>query len=379
MKRSQQLQSLDPQPQLSQLPSQRIRARTSAPLLDALTPVLPLFHSFLTDDDAARTSRTAALALLPVYAFSSHVFEPPPLALGSTSTYWGHARSVPLPATGRTQSSSEPLWEVERGRQLARWVNDIDGVDPPLPSVDDLTSELNCSLLSGLLPEGLRLLLCTGVYNQPLLPGSLLSILTFLQLSHLFDQPVAPGVLPASLLYLSVQGPIDDHHQLLQRSLAVSLEQLSLCDWPHALQDEVRPAGLQALHLGKFDHPLQPHALPCSLLYLLFQSFNRPLLPDVLPSCLINLNPADMFDQPLAPGVLPLSLRRLTLDPPSARRCRWARCQRGCSSSASVRARHALPAGIILSPVQSGCRRSTKTRASRRCCRWGRRSVVHLR
>ena len=59
------------------------RVRTSTPLLDALRPLVPLFHPFLDDADAARllrTSRTTALALLPGYTFSTHIFQPAYLA-----------------------------------------------------------------------------------------------------------------------------------------------------------------------------------------------------------------------------------------------------------------------------------------------------------
>ena len=59
--------------------SKRCRDTASPPLLDALRPILPIFHSLLADADAARllrTSRTAALALLPGYTFTTHTFEP---------------------------------------------------------------------------------------------------------------------------------------------------------------------------------------------------------------------------------------------------------------------------------------------------------------
>lgn len=49
------------------------------PFLSALTPVRLLFHSFLTDEDAARllrVSRTTATSLLASYTFHQHVFEP---------------------------------------------------------------------------------------------------------------------------------------------------------------------------------------------------------------------------------------------------------------------------------------------------------------
>ena len=54
-----------------------------SPLLDALTPLLPLFHAFLSDHDAARllrTPRATALALLPGYAFTGHIFKATSLA-----------------------------------------------------------------------------------------------------------------------------------------------------------------------------------------------------------------------------------------------------------------------------------------------------------
>ena len=57
---------------------QRHSDRANPPLLDALRPVLPIFHSLLDDADAARllrTSRSTALALLPSYTFSGSMFE----------------------------------------------------------------------------------------------------------------------------------------------------------------------------------------------------------------------------------------------------------------------------------------------------------------
>ena len=53
------------------------------PLPDALSPILPLFHAFLTDSDAVRllhTSHSGALVLLPSYTFTSHIFQPPTLS-----------------------------------------------------------------------------------------------------------------------------------------------------------------------------------------------------------------------------------------------------------------------------------------------------------
>ena len=63
--------------------SRRVKAQSHPPLFDALRPLLPLFHALLPDDVAARllrTSRTTALALLPGYTFTSHIFRPASLA-----------------------------------------------------------------------------------------------------------------------------------------------------------------------------------------------------------------------------------------------------------------------------------------------------------
>ena len=59
--------------------SMRCTDRASPPLLGALRPVLPLFHSLLADADTAclmRSSRTTALALLRGYTFRGNIFEP---------------------------------------------------------------------------------------------------------------------------------------------------------------------------------------------------------------------------------------------------------------------------------------------------------------
>ena len=186
-------------------------------------------------------------------------------------------------------------------------------LDRLLPNFPDNNGRLKCRLPPGLLPSGLRMLLMSREQNPPLQLHCLPSTLTFLHLGPRFDQPIAPGVLRASLRYMSVAGPLQHHHQLLQGSLPASLERLKLTHWPHPLEAGVWPAGLKALHVGGFSHSLQPHVLPSSLLYLCFTSFHQPLLPDVLPSALVELHLGDRYDYPLLPGALPRSVRRFTL------------------------------------------------------------------
>ena len=72
-----------PHPQQPLPQSGHLQSSAPSPLLDALHPVLSLFHSLLTDADAARllrSSRTAALTLLPSYTFTSHIFKSVSLA-----------------------------------------------------------------------------------------------------------------------------------------------------------------------------------------------------------------------------------------------------------------------------------------------------------
>ena len=359
--------------------SQRIRAHSHSPLLDALPPVLSAFHSFLSSDDAVRllrTSRTAALALLPGYSFTCHTFQPtclvtlrrlrdlcalyhlrvtqlalpesiteltfdaaPPhlspipasvtaLSLGPVHSHprFEHPRWAALSAAASDWQDREPwrlpdphtslesLGEAEEQRQLTGWVSDVDRVRYPAPWCDDSVGCFNRPLAPGLLPSGLRVLLLHHTYNQPLRPDCLPSSLTFLQLGYYFNLPIAPSSLPASLLQLSVEGPMYDHHQSLLPSLPASLQRLRLNFWPHALQAEGWPAGLKALHLSQLHRPLQPHVLPSTLLYLSLNYVQHPLLPDVFPSSLVELHLGkDCYNHPLTPGVLPSSLRRLTL------------------------------------------------------------------
>ena len=356
--------------------SKRLRS-ADCPLLATLWPILSIFHSFLTDDDAARllrTSHTAALALLPSYTFSSHIFSPvsitslrrlrdlcltyhlritqlglphniqdltfdptpphlspiPPSVI-SLTLCCGHAGHVEpdwaaFSAVATDWYNREPwrlldlhpspqwLGEEGTGWQLTeapRYPRSFDESKTPTPCFTDPSGDLNCPLPPGLLPSGLRVLRINRAYSQPLQPGSLPSTLTFLQLASVLDLPTAAGALPASLVHLSL-GPLYSQ-PLRPGSLPASLERLNLWSYSLPLQVGTLPSQLKALHLGEFNRRLRPHVLPPSLLYLTFSTFNQPLLPDVLPPRLIDLHLGDIYDQFLSPGALPSSLRRLTL------------------------------------------------------------------
>ena len=312
--------------------SQRIRARSVAPLLDALRPILPHFHSFLTDDNAARllrTSRTAAVTLLPSYTFTSHTFklasldclrrlrdlcltyrlrftrlglrqlpeltfEPnlphlspiPPFvtALSFHPTNEYHVCSepslwhvvAPWRRWCRLLPHSSPQWfgEEANGWQLTLASASLDDLCRGRSTIFTAAGDLRCPLPPGVLPDGLRELHFCGAYQQPLQPGSLPSTLTFLQLGRRFQQPLTPGPLPPSLLHLILISSYS--HPLVPGSLPASLEMLSLYG-RHSppLQVGVLPSGLKVLHLAMVD--LQPGPLPPSLLFLCFDWLNYPL------------------------------------------------------------------------------------------------------
>ena len=420
MKRRQQQLPLDLQPQLRR--SQRIRARTSPPLLDALAPILPLFHPFLDDAAAAcllRTSRTAALALLPGYAFTSHIFQPASLVSlrrlrdqcvayrlritqlalpeGITELTVGappHLSPIPASVTALSFGPSyDPRWaafsaaagdwqnsehwrlpdphqswqsltEQEKERELSRWIDHFStDCVRSLPRFHSPDVHLDCPLPPGILPEGLRALRLNDFYNQPLQPGALPSTLTFLHFGLEYDQPIGPGVLPASLRFLSVNGKLGDRDRLLLGSLPASLERLRLDCWRPSLQVAMMPPGLKALHLDKLYHPLQPLMLPSSLLYLSFLWFDQPLHPDVLPSSLVELNLGWSFNHPLHPHVLPSSLRTLTMSGRFRQPLQVGSLPRGCCSFVSTLK---VPTFLLCSPAccRPRCWASTSPRAA---------------
>ena len=340
--------------------SQRCRDRVNPPLLDALRPVLPLFHSLLADADAARllrTSRTTALALLPGYAFASHTFEAASLSslcnlrdlcltYGFRISQLGLGRDFtvvdfdcspphlsPFPSTLTSLRLGQLYQSVEKQRWAAlsaaacHWqhtepwllphshpeaqVHGTNGQRWQRPTEGWAFGSLRCRLPPGLLPCGLRVLQLNGDFNQPLEPGSLPSSLTYLVFGDRFNQPLPPGVLPASLLHLTLGSRY--RHPLGPGSLPESLERLLLLS-SLPLRAVVLPPSLRALYLSDLNEPLRPHALPSSLLYLAFYNYTHPLVANALPSSLIDLSLGGLaYQHPLPPGVLPSSLRDLSV------------------------------------------------------------------
>ena len=357
--------------------SDRLRHKTdlsTQPLYCAIDPIRPVFHRFLSDDDAARLLRVARSFIAPILAaftFHSHIFEPTTLLeLARMKTvYEGnglHVTQMGMPAdvkqlqldpmTGESplphsllslmltqpmhdvfdSTKLEPRWAtfsaaaadwhtrpahclpeadvaVERYRDLFAMVDGVWWY--PLTFGDNL-GEFDCTLPPGLLPHGLRVLQLNHAYNTAFLPGSLPDTLTYLQTGRSFSVPIAPGTLPSSLLYLSLDS---SWNQPLEPGVLPDTLQylyISACQ-THPLQAGVLPASLLSLTLSTdCDQPLLPGVLPQSLLHLSIETrLDQTLEPGVLPSSLTSLRFGNQFDNPLLEGMLPASLRRLWLSP----------------------------------------------------------------
>ena len=351
---------------------QPLRCGATAPLLDALRPVLPLFHSLLADADAARllrTSRSTALALLPGYTFTTHIFQIlstsslrclrdlglvyglriSQLVLGPNVKVFGfdtaRLHQSPFPSTltslrigyyravlrfishGHSYVEQEQRWAALSAaachwQHTGPWqlphshpqtqAHGSEGQQWQQLPWSELSSSLQCSLPPGLLPCGLRVLQLNTSFNQPLEVGSLPSTLTYLEFGEHFNQPLPAGVLPASLLHLQLG--TDYSQPLGQGSLPVSLERLILRSESLSLSALVLPLSVRALHLPKLSEPLPPHVLPSSLLYLALHDYRHPIVAGALPSSLIHLDLGGYpYASSLSPGLLPSSLRDLSV------------------------------------------------------------------
>ena len=348
------------------------------PLLDALRPILPLFHSLLSDADAARllrTSRTTVLALLSGYSFNIHIFQPASvpslcrlrdlyltyqlpntqLVLHLTPSWkvvgFDPARTdlSPFPSTlTRPRIGHYEVSPPKHDEQEQHWAalsaaachwQDTEPWQLPHshPQVQSHGREgrqwqqspgnrllgcLQCRLPPGLLPCGLRVLQLSCSFNRPLEPGSLPSSLTYLEFDDDFDQPLPAGVLPASLLHLTLARHY--RHPLGQGSLPSLLERLILHSWL-PLSAVVLPPSLRALHLWNSYEALRPDALPSTLLFLSLYHCSHPIAAEALPSSLVHLHlGVGAYQQQLPPGMLPSSLQDLSvgafgqpLQPPS--------------------------------------------------------------
>ena len=361
MKRDQQQQQRE-EPSISHPAHgfKQCRDQASAPLLDALRPILPLLHSLLADADAARllrASRTTALALLRGYTFIKHIYKaaslpslcrlrhlclayqlritqlcmysrcddvdfdnaPPhmsPFSSSLTSLRLGHCEVVEHEHRWATLSAAACHWQHTEPWQLPHshpqaQAHGSEGQRWQQPLWNMPFGSFQCRLPPGLLPCGLLVLQINSSFNQPLELGSLPSSLTYLEFGHHFDQPLPPGVLPASLLHLTLG--YNYKQPLGQGSLPASLERLVLHSWL-PLSAVVLPSSLRALHLSHLSEQLQPHVLPSSLLCLSLRDCTHPIVADALPSSLIDLSLGVYdYEYSLSPGVLPSSLRDLSV------------------------------------------------------------------
>ena len=342
------------------------------PLYRAIDPIRPVFHRFLTDDDAARLLRVAHSFIAPILAaftFHSHIFEPTTLLqLARLKTvYEGNGLHVtqmgvpadvkrlqldsvtgesPLPRSLLSLVLAHPMHNIYNHAKLeARWaafsaaaadwhtrpqyslphssvavecyrgvIAKEQGARWGLVTFGDPLGALDCPLTPGLLPHGLRVLQLGHAYNTAFLPGSLPDTLTYLQTGRSFNVPIAPGTLPASLLHLGLMFQWDQ--PLEAGALPDSLQYLSMSSWfKQSLRLGVLPSSLLALTLGHdWNQPLMPGVLPASLLYLtLGVMFDHPIVHGVLPPSLTSLDLGFQFDHPLPVGVLPACLRMLRL------------------------------------------------------------------
>ena len=339
-------------------------ARSHFPaVLNALVPVLPLFHRFLTESDAARllrSSHTTAITLLPCYAFTQHIF-----AAGSLASLHRLRRlclryglrisqlSLPEHSSDITALSHYPLSQGQlspippsvTALSLGPPARDRHGIDPRWAAFSAAASdwqdrepwclplylrrERECKAeqrswqltwtseaddeLDRLLP---RFLAPLGSLECPLPPGLLPSGLRVLQLSSAFNQPLQPGSLPSSLSFL--QFGREFNQPVEPGVLPASLLSLSFTCGYHTgfhqpLVKGSLPPSLERLSLsGAGSQQLRVGVLPPSLRVLHLAGFNEPLRPGVLPASLQFLC-FESFDQPLLPSGLPSSLVELRL------------------------------------------------------------------
>ena len=308
-------------------PSKPPIAPPACPLCVALRPVLPLFHSFLTDSDAAHLLRIrkAAVALLLGYAFTSHTFQPTSLASlrllrDLCLTYCLLIRQVSLPADVKqlVVDPAPPHLSPIPPSVLALSLGSSGYQDEPEPSWAALSEAASGWPGTSLwrLPTPFNFTTQRiGEQEEREQRLRRWAAQPDEQLSDEWDHPLQPGVLPSSLLHLSL--PERYRHRLGPGVLPASLESLSMTvGFRQPLTGVAWPPRLKALLLrgGEWPvEPLQPHSLPSSLLVLCLRDISIPLPVGVLPSSLVELRLGDAYNHHLPPGGLPASLRLLTL------------------------------------------------------------------
>ena len=328
-------------------------------LLDALSPLLSLFQPFLDDADAARllrTSRSTAIALLPGYTFTSHIFEP--LSLTSLRrlrdlclTYRlritqlclpEHIKRIsfdadpphlsPIPASVTALTVGRPYTNRSARDMVQRWAAFSaaagDWQDRPpwrLPQADPLPQsceEEGRSWQWARHDSSWGQLLCSSLpqfpgpfstLDCPLPPGLLPTGLRVLLLSDKYSQQLQPGSLPSTLTFLQLGGLFNQ--PLEPGVLPASLLQLSVTSsmhYHHPLLHELLPASLERLRLWNWPLPLEVGMWPSGLRALELGECDHPLQPHVLPPTLLYLS-FHFFNQNLRPHAFPSSLVELHL------------------------------------------------------------------
>ena len=336
----------------------------SCRLLNALPSVLPLFHAFLTDADAARllrASNAAALALLSGYTFATHVFQPASVAslrrlrdlaltYGLRVTQLALPRRVeeltfdptpphpsPIPSSVLALSLGPPLIspvQVEpHWAAVSAAARDWQDLEPwrlpyPQPSARSDGKESSADEkwkaalqqrwqdgdefwpFDPLLPAFIEY---QGGLQQPLPPGLLPDGLRVLRSAHGYNQPLQAGNLPARLTLLHFASGF--RQPLLPGVLPAELLYLSLpVSYYAPLVVGSLPASLQRLRLDAgFSYDVAPGVLPSRLQALHVGATHAPLQPGSLPASLLYLSTSHYFTEPILAGVLPSCLVDLRL------------------------------------------------------------------
>ena len=333
------------------------------PLLDALTSVIHLFHSFLADADAARLlrcSNAAALALLPGYTFRCHVFQPASVAslrrlrdlcltYGLRVTQLALPRRVgeltfdptpphlsPIPSSvlalslGPLEISPaevEPHWAA-LSAAASNWQNQEPWQLPyPQPSAhsdgkEDHTDEQWTAALQQrwqdgddfwpfdpLLPAFIEY---QGGLQQSPPRGLLPDGLRALRFAHGYDQPLQANSLPARLTLLQFGWGVREPP--LPGVLPAQLLSLSLPSscYPPLVVGSL-PSSLQRLRLDGGWSYMPPDVLPQRLQALHVGATSAPMQPGILPASLLYLSTSHNFSEPILLSVLPFSLVDLRL------------------------------------------------------------------
>ena len=270
----------------------------SCPLLHALQPIVPHFHPFLADADAARllrSSRSAALCLLQGYAFTSHLFEPADLASllrlrDLAVTYGLRIRQLAVPGDLKELSfdPTPPHLSPIPASVLALSFGSVAKEKDQLTKSEQWWAAFSCAADDWQHRERWRV--------WPPQPAS---------------EADAPGSITRRWrLWLTDF----DFHVLYQQQLPSFADPVRSVGCP--LPPGLLPEGLKLLRLSRGFNQLELGSLPSTLSFLqLGPGCSAPLVPAVLPASLLCLSTSmdSRLCAQLIDGSLPASLQRLRL------------------------------------------------------------------